>query len=180
MATVTYSFVVRNGGDPAAATGLTPSFIEFRDIVGGTSLLGSAPAITEVGSGHYKFQVNWDDVTFSPYEHIAMVVDADAGISAATERYITGRVNRDDSFADDLAAGQTTIQSNQTTSLSNQTMIYGVLTTLLEIETGKWEVTGNQLHIYESDGLTLVKSFNLFDSSGLPTSSAPARREPIP
>lgn len=201
MATITYSFVVRNGGDPTAATGLTPTFVEFREIVAGTDLSGSAPTIVEVGNGHYKFTLDWDTAPFDVANHIAMVVDAGLGLTEASERYITGRINEDDSFADDLAAGQTTIQSNQatiasnqatthtnqatthsnqTTILANQAMMYGVLTTLLEIETGKWEVIGNQLHIYESDGATLVKSFNLYDAAGLPTSSLPARREPIP
>lgn len=156
MATVTYSFVVRITGDPTAGTGLTPTFLEYRDIESLTDLSGSAPTIVEVGNGHYKFSMDWDTVPEStgPSNSIAIVIDADAGIGSAQERYITARINRTDNFGSQVSS-------------------------LFQIETGKWEVVSNQLKIYESDGLTLIKTFNLFDATGNPTSTIPARREPV-
>lgn len=200
---VTYSFVVRDGGDPTAATGLTPSFVAYTDVDSLTDLSGSAPTITEVGDGHYKFTVDWDTAPEStgPSNSIAIVIDADAGLTSASERYITARINRTDSFATDIDTDLSTITSTLSSVSSLLTTVDGKVDTvdtvvdsisvavatvdtvvdlLFEIETGKWEVTsGNQLKIYKSDGVTLVKTFDLYDSTGNPTSVAPARREPV-
>lgn len=156
MATTIYSFVVRSGGDPTAATGLTPSFILYSDLESLADLSASAPTIVEVGQGHYKFTVDWDTAPEStgPSEHIVLVIDAGAILTDANERYITARINRKDAFADDIA-------------------------TLLDIETGKWEIVSDQLKVYGNDGVTLLQTFNLFDSNGVPTSVLPARREPV-
>jgi len=180
MAAIVYTFVVRDGGDPTAATGLTPTFTQYMDV----ETLGALtpPAITEVGSGHYKFSVNWDTAPEStaPTDHIAMVIDAGAGLTDLSERYITGRINRTDDFAATLLTDTTTIITDIAITDGKIDVIDAIVDSLFEIETGKWEVTtGNQLKIYESDGLTLVKTFNLFDINGVATNTNPARREPV-
>lgn len=48
--------------------------------------------------------------------------------------------------------------------------------TILDIEKGKWEVVGNQMIFYKPDNTTEICRFNLFDSSGSPTSTAPVKR----
>jgi len=45
-------------------------------------------------------------------------------------------------------------------------------------ESGRWKITGNQLIFYELDGVTPLKTFNLFDSNGNPTNSNPYERVP--
>lgn len=200
MAAIVYTFVVRDGGDPTAATGLTPTFVEYRDIVAGTDLSAGAPTVTEVGNGHYKFSVDWDTAPEStgPSNYIAMVIDAGAGLTDANERYIVGRINRTDDFASTVVSidgkvdtidtvvdailvdTDSTLPATLTTIEGKIDTIDTVVDLLLEIETGKWEVTANQLKVYQSDGVTLVKTFNLFDSAGNPTSTDPSRREPIP
>ena len=44
--------------------------------------------------------------------------------------------------------------------------------------TGSILATGS-LKLYKSDGTTLVATFDLFDQTGSPTSTLPARREPL-
>lgn len=168
MATVIYSFAVKDNGVPA--TGLTPTITEYRDIGDLTDYISGVPTVTEVGGGHYKFSVDWDTTpeSSSALGHISVVIDAGATITENSERYITARINSKDDFAIEIAA--------LTVSLANITT---KTDSLFEVATGKWEVASNQLHIYESDGTTLVKTFNLFDASGSPTSTLPARREPI-
>ncbi len=152
-----YSFSVSDAGDPSGATGLSPAFTFYSDLETLTAL--TAPAITEVGAGHYKFSVDWDtaDESTAPTNSIAFVIDADPGGSTLTtdsDRYITGRINRSDNYS-------TSIDS------------------ILEVTLGKWEVASNQLILYKQDATTVVKTFNLFDSAGSPTSTLPARREPV-
>jgi len=44
------------------------------------------------------------------------------------------------------------------------------------IEGGRWEITGNQMLFYAADNVTLVATFNLFDSSGNPAEENVAER----
>ena len=44
-------------------------------------------------------------------------------------------------------------------------------TYLKDIEGGKWELVGNQMIFYASDNITEVSRFNMFDSSGNPTTT---------
>ena len=53
------------------------------------------------------------------------------------------------------------------------------VTKLIQVELGKWEIKTNQLIFYESDGTTVLKTFNLFDKNDQATSIAPYKRVPI-
>lgn len=44
---------------------------------------------------------------------------------------------------------------------------------------GRWTIVGTQLIIYEDDGTTPFKTFNLLDSSGLPSVSGVFERNPV-
>jgi hypothetical protein len=152
-----YTFTVTNSGDPTTATGLSPVFDFYSDAATNTAL--AVPTITEIGSGHYKFSVDWDTAPEStaPTDSIAFTIDCDPATAvglAANERYINGRINRSDNFGSSID-------------------------TVLEVTLGKWEIDSNQLKLYQQDGTTLVKTFNLFDQGGSPTSTLPARREPV-
>lgn len=45
---------------------------------------------------------------------------------------------------------------------------------------GKWEITGNQMIFYESDNVTEVMRFNLFDEDGNPAMTNVYKRERVP
>lgn len=49
---------------------------------------------------------------------------------------------------------------------------------LIKILTGKWEVTGNQLIMYDTDGETALYTFDL-TQDGVPTEYNPDKREPV-
>ena len=49
---------------------------------------------------------------------------------------------------------------------------------IIQILTGKWEITGNQLIIYDSDGTTPLYTFDL-TRDGSPTEFNPDKREPV-
>lgn len=154
---ITYTFTVRDAGSPIAAglLGLTPTFGSFRDVAAGTDLSASAPAITAVGEGVFKFTLDWTAVAFTGIDSISMVVDAGVTIVITSERFISGRLNRVDDFADDID-------------------------TILEVSIGTWEVTvGNQLILFEQDGVTEIARYDLTDISGAATNTAPAKRTKV-
>jgi len=88
MASITYCFLVRNSGTPTG--GLTPTFSNWYRTSDGTSV--SAPAITALGNGWYKFA--WDAETNS---ECVGTIDAGNTISSANERYIEASAFRDSS-----------------------------------------------------------------------------------
>jgi hypothetical protein len=55
---------------------------------------------------------------------------------------------------------------------------------LLQIQKGKWQIftsgpDANRLVIFQADGVTVLKKFELFDANGVPTSINPFRRVPV-
>ena len=50
--------------------------------------------------------------------------------------------------------------------------------TLIQVLTGKWEVTGNQLIMYDTDGTTALYTFDL-TQDGVPTEFNPDKRERV-
>jgi len=50
---------------------------------------------------------------------------------------------------------------------------------LKQKEQGKWEIKNNQLIFYDTDGVTPIRTFNLFDENGNPTNTNPFKREPV-
>ncbi len=55
---------------------------------------------------------------------------------------------------------------------------------LMQIETGKWEIKisgpdANRLIIYDADGTTVLYKFDLFSSTGSPSSLNPYKRVPV-
>jgi len=154
---ITHTFTVRDGGSPIAAglLALTPTFASFRDVAAGTDLSGSAPIISAVGEGVFKFTMDWTLAAFAGVTSISMIIDAGTGVVINNERYITGRINLSDDYPEDID-------------------------TILEVSLGTWEVTaGNQLILYEQDGTTEIARYDLTDISGTPTVVAPAKRTKV-
>jgi len=53
------------------------------------------------------------------------------------------------------------------------------LTYIKQKEAGGWEIKNSQLIYYDTDGVTPIKTFNLFDKAGNPTSENPYKRVPV-
>jgi hypothetical protein len=131
-------------------TGATPVFDTYKDDLGANL---AQPSITEIGGGAYKFT---PDITTTPDRGIAYVIDG--GATASPRR--VARYVRPEDYSTDLVVD------------------------LWDMEFGKWQIgtSGpdiNRLVTYRTDGVTILKKFNLFDSAGVPTSINPFRRDPI-
>jgi len=58
-------------------------------------------------------------------------------------------------------------------------LIYGNVSKLLKIETGRWKIENNQLFIYDSDETTILYKFDLKDKFGHPSDKDVFEREPV-
>lgn len=161
----TYTFPVRFNGDPSAGAGLLPVFTLFKDAATGVTVSPS-PTVVEIGGGHYKFAVDWDAID-NAIDTIVTIIDNTITITNPTERYITGSINRLDNFANTVVDTNTRIIA-----------LAADVTSILYIESGKWEIVNNQLLFYDTAD-NLIKTFNLFDEVGLPTSTSPFSRIPV-
>lgn len=131
-------------------TGVVPTFATYKDDLG-TNL--TQPTISEIGGGAYKFT---PDITTNPNRGIVYVID---GTAAASPRRGAGYVRPEDFAVDQVQD-------------------------LWDLGFGKWQILTsgadiNRMVTYRSDGTTILKKFNLFDSAGVPTSTNPFRRDPI-
>lgn len=140
-------FLYDSAGAPL--TGATPTFDTYRRD-DGTDLIGSAPAITEIGGGAYKF------TPVFPTDHgIAYVIDG--GASANPRRL--ARYARPEDFATDLVQDLWDIEFGK-----------------WQIATSGPDI--HRLVLYRPDN-SILKKFDLFDSAGIPTSINPFRRDPV-
>lgn len=148
MATTSY-FLSFGSGNPSAHTGLSPTFIVFRNPAGGAT---TSPAITEVAStGIYTF-------SYDPLGPIAFVIDGATTGLASNIRYITN------ALAQDLL-GNTT--SSYGTSAADPTSVFGFLKRSQEIAegnsvytkaTGIWDLSSR-------GSSTLLRSKTITDSA---------------
>jgi hypothetical protein len=89
-------FYVAKGGLPLAGAANQMNFESLRNL-DGTSKFASAPQISEIGGGWYKFAIAYGEAPFDSGDLVG-VVDADsAGINglSAAERYIPVEVRLD-------------------------------------------------------------------------------------
>lgn len=208
MSAVTYTVAFRDEGDPSGATSLTPTFTLYRDIVSLTDLSAPSVVEVGGGHYKFVVDWDTTPESTGPSNHIAFVLDGGASLEHDSERYIVGRIDRlaGDSSATILSAiedVETAVENVETAVGGVETAISGIeatvdgidlkvddianeietnqehLEVLVDVAIGKWEVASNQLKLYSTDGLTVIRTFNLFDSEGNLTSTAPARREPV-
>ena len=126
------------------------SFELYRKYNGSSFTDLTPPTIIEVGDGLYAFAPTFADLTAG----ISYVINTGSG----NPQRVFGYMRPEDWNAD-------------------------LITTLVNIETGKWEIKtsgpdANKLIIYAQDGVTPLYKFQLFDSSGTPTSTNPFKRVP--
>ena len=53
------------------------------------------------------------------------------------------------------------------------------LSSTWQVQTGKWEMISNQLNLYDKDGVTILRTFNLFDTSNNPSLTGVVKRVPV-
>jgi hypothetical protein len=139
-ATVLYSFYVESNNE--GAENLSPNIINFINIETGEDLSMSEalPAIIELKGGFYKFSYTWGE-TDSPK---AFLIKIDTGLSAATERFITMRLERSDYLS-------------------------SAIKRIVDIEQGTWEIdsSSNELVIKHAATDEEIGRWGLFDSSGV-------------
>jgi len=139
--------------------------------------------VTSAGCDQYSGMMYVDD--FSDYK---------ADVSAlALEATAQGIVERTDRLPDDPADHSGIIAAMGAVGGSLQIVIndaHGVtdgkidtaqndLDYLKQKESGRWKITDNQLIFYKDDDVTPLKTFNLFDADGNPTSENPYERFPV-
>ncbi len=97
---VTYTIFITEDGAPK--TGLTPGW-EYLHALDGTDKSGSAPAISEIGGGWYKFLLTYGTAPFD-VDDLRGSIDADAGL-VNYERYIPITISLNDLALDYMARG---------------------------------------------------------------------------
>jgi hypothetical protein len=48
-----------------------------------------------------------------------------------------------------------------------------------QVQTGKWEMIGNQLNLWDKDGINILRKFQLFDINGNPSLTGVVKRVPF-
>jgi len=88
---VVYTFYVSDNGGPKS--GLTPTWYALLDIAGNV-LTGSAPAVTEIGAGWYKFELTFGT---SPWNSGKLIGVIDVGTElVGLQRYLPVTVAQQD------------------------------------------------------------------------------------
>lgn len=53
------------------------------------------------------------------------------------------------------------------------------ISSILDIENGRWKITGNQMIFYSADNITEIMRFNLFDKDGIPSEENVMERQRV-
>lgn len=166
---VTYRFWVSNAG--FMAEGLSPDFEALHRESDGFDLIGSAPSITEIGGGWYKFTIPQTDMP------IVGVVDADPGDSNnldSRDRYIPVFMHEDD-YNLDLQLSSLNISASQIADAVWQEPIDdhdGVSGSAAQYQSvllrGEWELDGSTLKLKTPEGVTF-QEFTISTTARTPT-----------
>lgn len=139
---------VYDGATGAPYTGLATA-LSFTTYKDDTGANVTPPTITKVTDGIFKFTP-----VFSGHAIYYIVSTGQAPL------YLARYMRPEEANTDSIPTILSTIQQMQ------------------QFEQGRWKMVSNQLIVYESDGVTELATFNLFDSSGNPTTANPFERVP--
>lgn len=194
MATTTKLVIVyfsRTNGNPA--TGLGPE-IDIWEITPTTNtLVVDDGVMTEVGGGFYKYNFTSYDYTLK-YGFLADG-EAGGGPNLGAGRYAPGTnasfqddiacATWEEPSADHLAAGSTGLLQSTTatdagTAATNSVSILAFVETILKFERNRTRIdkTAKTLTIYDDDGTTPIRVFDLRDSTGALSITEIAERDP--
>jgi hypothetical protein len=140
--------------DGDAKTNVTSATVRVFKIVSGSEVdVLSLQALTQVGSTNV-YRYVWTPGTLDAGNYLIeyKLEDSDSLLTTVHEELVAGYLEADiDAIASDVEV-------------------------IKKIETGRWKIIANQLILYGPDNTTEIARFNLFDSSGNPTSDAVADR----
>lgn len=154
----TKAYYLRFGsGNPATYTGLSPTFIVFRNASGSTT----APSITELGStGVYKFDY---ECTGS----VAFVADGATTGLVSADRYVAGALDITDRLDQFIGATTDGIGDSST----DPTTLYGFLKRVENYLEGQsiYTKSSGVLQSYDKTGATLLVSRTISDAGSTVT-----------
>lgn len=138
------------------------------------------PTISEIGGGAYGFLPVFADAD----RGIVYVIECGSDVSPArVSRYMRPEDWRTDNVdvAVSTRASQTSVDSLGALALEE---LEEKVDRIIHFNEGKWQIhtTGsdaNRLVIYDEDGTTVLVKFDLYDSSGIPTSVNPYKKVPV-
>jgi len=140
-------------GVPLTGAAGSFSFTTYKDETGSNL---SHPTITEIGGGAYGF-----DITFASPDHgVVYVLSTGAN---GNPQHVARYARPEDFFTD---------------------TIYTVVRDLQQFQEGRWKIftsgpDANRMLVYDVDGTTVLKRFNLRDAAGNATSTNPYERVPV-
>ena len=122
----------------------------------------------------------WTDETLKA---IKDAIDALNNIAASDVwTYATRTLTDPDSYKADVSglALESTLTAIKGAGWSDETLkaVHDFVETVKKIESNRWKITGNQLVVYDDDGLTPLKTFDLKDSAGQPAMENVYERDP--
>jgi hypothetical protein len=119
----TYTFSVREAG--ALTASLSPTMTTLMSLAG---VAIAVETVTEISAGFYKFDVDWANAKYSGVDEVLFVIDATATITADSDRYLEGRLERTDTVS-------TANILTDTTAILVDTAAIIVDTTAIEVDT---------------------------------------------
>lgn len=158
-------FFLYDAATGAPATGVVG--ITFETYKDHTGVDLPQPTIFEIGGGAYQFTA-----TFTPNFGIVYVIDA--GTDDVTPRRVSRFMRPEDWNIDNADV--------PTSSVSSSGDDFLFVRKILE---GSWRIHTvgadvNRMVFYDTDGITPIAKFDLFDKNGVPTSVNPYRRVKVP
>ena len=175
MITVTANFRLDSG---APAEGLSP-VITIRSLNPDTLVIGGSPdtLMTEVGSpvgtgdGFYSFN-------FAAYDpRVDYLFLADGGSTLSTTRFVdsSSEIPDPEDNADGIWRAESTDYGSPVTSMA------GVLREILAYDQNRTRIddVANTLTIFEADGTTILRVFDLTDRNGIPSVAEIFERDPV-
>lgn len=177
-------------------TGLTPT-IDIWELdptnPAVNTLVVNDGSVTEIGGGWYRY----DFLTYDYDKDYTMTIDGGAAGLTPQERY---KIASNDSFQEDIShetwnatatdfigAGTMGLLQNQTAADAasikiDVTSALSLITTLLKYETNRTRIdkVAKTLTVYDDDGTSILKVFDLKDSNGLASVTEVCERSPTP
>ena len=157
------NFVVQFGvGNPTLMTGLSPTFVNFKTVPGGTN--ATPPGITEIptATGLYYF-------TYGPTTSTAFLIDAVAAVTNTTQRYLSGVLDPIQSVDEKIGV----VGDSFGTTAADPTTIFGYVKRLQEFNEGNstFNKTTGAWDIYSRGSSTELVMKTLSDAAGVVSKS---------
>lgn len=151
------------------SSGVTYALLDF----GGTTIFGpTTSGIYELasGSGCYAADISFPDSFNGSVLWVCPPVTASAagGVFILSQSFATEQYNVEEN---DPKVADTWSMVNHLT---------GSIEALYDQAFGRWKIVANQMLFYAPDNVTLLATFNLFDSGGAPTMDAVFERVLVP